>query len=617
MRPRWHNLPQAIVDAVLVTLALYTAFLIRFEFSVPVEDWQLLQRFILAVVLIKIGTFFLNGLYDRMWRYFSIRELNVLIRSIVISSLVIVVLLYFIVRTDFPRSVIAIDAALTLLFIGGARFAVRSTYEGRKHRGILAGSKPVLVFGAGDAGEMIVREMLKHTDMDYDPVGFVDDDSGKRGKRIHGVEVLGTRDDIPHLVERYEVQEVIIAIPSAESVVIREALDLCDKANVTAKTLPGVFELIDGRVELSQIRDVNVEDLLGREPVKIDLIEAETYLKDATVLITGAGGSIGSELGRQIARFEPGQIILLDHNENGIYRLGVEFKTKFPEMDFKSVIGDIKDIGLLDQVFEELKPQVVFHAAAHKHVPLMEENPWSAVYNNVIGSKNMIEVADRHNIDRFVLISTDKAVDPTGIMGTTKRLSEMVLQSKAKSSTTRFMAVRFGNVIGSDASVAPIFRKQIEEGGPVTVTHPDIKRYFMSISEATQLVLQAGAIGGDGEILMLDMGEPVKIIDLARNLIRLSGLDPDKDIEIKIIGLRNGDEMSEDIVGHNEELIRTKQDKVFIVSSNGFDRDKFAQDLEKLEQLIFSNEEADRINERMSFMVPSYKVKTSLKSRSL
>lgn len=614
MRFKLHHIPQMLADAVLVAASLFIAFFIRFDLSAPSawprSDWNVFVGSLAAVVIVKLLVFFLNGLYDRMWRYVSIRELVVLFRAVVISSVVMVVLLFYIMRTGFPRSVVAIDAVLTLLFVGGARFGVRSFYELRRHRSVLESSKPVLVFGAGDAGEIIVREMLKHPDMEYDPVGFVDDDPAKLGRRIHGIEVLGSMKDIPHLVDKYEVEEVIVAIPSAPGRVIRDAVALCDEAGVSVKTLPGVFELIDGRVELSEIRDVRVEDLLGREPVKIDLTGTAHYLKDAVVLVTGAAGSIGSELCRQIARFQPKRLIMFDHNENDTYYLAVEFKAKHPELDCVTVIGDIKDEGFLEYTFARFKPQVVFHAAAHKHVPLMQENLSSAVANNVTGSRNLIEAADRHGVERFVLISTDKAVDPTGIMGTTKRIAEMVMQVKAPASATKFMAVRFGNVIGSNGSVATIFKKQIEQGGPVTVTHPDATRFFMSVTEATQLVLQAGAIGGHGEIFLLDMGEPVKIIDLARNLIRLSGFEPDTDIPIKIVGLRSGDELTEDLVGKHEELVKTVQEKVFVVKNGTFSTGPFLGDLAELEKLAALHDAA-KINRQMERMIPTYKATPS------
>jgi FlaA1/EpsC-like NDP-sugar epimerase len=603
---RLNHLPQIIFDAVVLLLSLYASFLIRFEGSIPANDLRLFRNAVGIIVLTQLLVFFVSGLYDRMWRYVSTRELRVLALDVIISSALVVIPLYYVTRSGFPRSVLAINALLTILLVGGARFGARYIYELQKHRSVLAESKPVLLFGAGDSGEVILREMLKHPEVTYDPVGFVDDDPAKKGRRIHGVQVLGTHKDIPELVEKHEVEEVIIAIPSAPSSVIRDVVEICDAAGVKCKTLPGVFELIDGTVDLNQIRDINVEDLLGREPVKIDVGEAEAYLKGSVVLVTGGGGSIGSELCRPIARYRPERLIILDHNENDTYYLMLEFRKEFPALNLSVVIGDIKDRPLLENLFEKFKPQIVFHAAAHKHVPLMQENITAAVGNNISGSKNLIETAEKYGAARFVLISTDKAVDPTGIMGTTKRIAEMVMQVCCQNSKTKFMAVRFGNVIGSNGSVAPIFRKQIEAGGPVTVTHPEATRYFMSVSEATKLVLQAGAIGEGGEVFLLDMGEPVKIIDLARNLIRLSGLRPDVDIKIEFTGLRQGDEITEDLIGVKETVVKTKQDKVLIVQDGGFDHKSFPNDLELLEKLV-AKHDVSGINVQMAKMVPTYR----------
>lgn len=606
MKFRLSHLPQILFDAVVLTFALYASFLIRFEGNIPVNDLRLFRNAVGIIVVTQLLVFFVSGLYDRMWRYVSTRELRVLAFDVIISSALVVIPLYYFTLSGFPRSVLIINGLLTIIVVGGARFGARYIYELQKHRSVLAESKPVLIFGAGDSGETIVREMLKHPESAYDPVGFVDDDSAKLGRRIHGVQVLGTHKDIPDLTDKHEVEEVIIAIPSASSSVIRDVVDICEAAGVKCKTLPGVFELIDGTVDLNQIRDINVEDLLGREPVKIDVGEAEAYLKDSVVLVTGGAGSIGSELCRQIARYQPEKLIILDHNENDTYYLLLELRSKNPELDLSVIIGDIKDRPALEHIFTKFSPKVVFHVAAHKHVPLMQENITAAVSNNVSGSKNLIEMAEKHGIERFVLISTDKAVDPTGIMGTTKRIAEMVMQSCCRDSKTKFMAVRFGNVIGSNGSVAPIFRKQIEAGGPVTVTHPEATRYFMSVSEATKLVLQAGAIGQGGEVFLLDMGEPVKIVDLARNLIRLSGLRPDIDIKIEFTGLREGDEITEDLVGVKETVIKTKQDKILIVQDGAFNYSSFHNDLDNLEKLV-AKHDVIGINAQMAKMVPTYK----------
>ncbi len=608
MKFRLSHLPQILFDAAILALSLYVSFQLRFEGAIPASDWQLFTSGVLVIVLIKLSVFFVSGLYDRMWRYVSTRELRVLALDVLVATAISVISLYFLSRSAFPRSVLVIDALLTVMLIGGARFFVRYVYELQKHRSIMAESVPAIIFGAGDSGEVIVREMLKHPEVKYDPIGFVDDDPAKQGRRIHGVQVLGTHRDIPRLAAKHEVEEVVIAIPSAASSVIRDVVAICDDAGVRCKTLPGMFELIDGTVDLNQIRDINVEDLLGREPVKIDVAEAEAYLRQAVVLVTGGAGSIGSELCRQIVRFNPKQLIILDHNENDTYYLYLELAKRYPDLNLKIVIGDIKDASLLDYTFRKYKPDVIFHAAAHKHVPLMQENITAAVSNNVLGSRNLMVAAEEHGVKRFVLISTDKAVDPTGIMGTTKRIAEMAMQSRCRDTAcqTAFMAVRFGNVIGSNGSVAPIFRKQIEAGGPVTVTHPEATRYFMSIPEAVKLVLQAGAIGQGGEVFLLDMGEPVKIVDLARNLIRLSGLRPDVDIKIEFTGLRQGEEITEDLVGVEETVAATKQDKVLVVQDGGFDYGVFGGQLAALEDLALRHD-VTGLDTQMRLMVPTYK----------
>jgi FlaA1/EpsC-like NDP-sugar epimerase len=606
---RLSHLPQILFDAAVLALSLYLSFQLRFEGAIPGSDWQLFTSSIIIIVLIKLIVFFVSGLYDRMWRYVSTRELRVLALDVLIATALSVIPLYYISRSAFPRSVLIIDALLTVLLVGGARFFVRYVYELQKHRSVLAESIPALIFGAGDSGEVIVREMLKHPEVKYDPIGFVDDDPAKQGRRIHGVQVLGTHRDIPRLAAKHEVEEVVIAIPSAPSSVIRDVVAICDEAGVKCKTLPGVFELIDGTVDLNQIRDINVEDLLGREPVKIDVAEARGYLKDAVVLVTGGAGSIGSELCRQIVRFNPKQLIILDHNENDTYYLYLELSQRYSDLNLTIVIGDIKDAGLLDYTFGKYRPDVIFHAAAHKHVPFMQENITAAVSNNILGSRNLMAAAEEHGVKRFVLISTDKAVDPTGIMGTTKRIAEMAMQSRCrdKACRTTFMAVRFGNVIGSNGSVAPIFRKQIEAGGPVTVTHPEATRYFMSVPEAVKLVLQAGAIGQGGEVFLLDMGDPVKIVDLARNLIRLSGLRPDIDIKIEFTGLRQGEEITEDLVGVKETVSATKQEKVLAVQDGGFDYAAFGGQLQELEALA-NRHDIPGLNAQMHAIVPTYKM---------
>lgn len=603
---RWHHIPQILADIVLIAAALVVSFLIRFEGSVPPADLEILRNSILAIVLIKIGAFYFSGLYERMWRYASMKELMTLLKAVLISSLAMVILLFYIQRTGFPRSVVVIDAVLTILFVGGARFAVRTVYETRRHRSVLAGSKPVLIFGAGDAGEIIAREMFKHPDMEYDPVGFVDDNPTKQGMRIHGLQVLGTRQDISRLVDKHEVDEVIIAIPSAPSTVIREVVSTCDQAKVKCKTLPGVFELISGSVGLSEIRDVRVEDLLGRESVKMDLDEIASYLTGEVVLVTGAGGSIGAELCRQIAQFKPESIVALDQAGGGLTDAKQRLSKEFPDVPVIPLIVNIQDAADVGFVFERYHPTVVFHSAAHKHVPLMELNPVPAIKTNIFGTIDLAKIADKHGAKKFVFISSHKAINPTTVMGVSKRVAELFFRALGKRSKTCFVAVRFANVFGTQGGVLSLFQEQIAKGGPITVTHPDMSRYFMTTAEACQLVIEAAASGHGGEIFMLDMGEPVKIVDLAKNLIKLSGLEPEADIPIKFVGLREGDEIEEPLVAEDEKLVKTEHEKVFIVEEKPFNEEEFLKDLEELRRFT-ENHQVEAIEKKLNEIIPTYK----------
>jgi FlaA1/EpsC-like NDP-sugar epimerase len=466
--------------------------------------------------------------------------------------------------------------------------------------------KRVLIVGAGAAGEMIAREMINAKKRIYQPVGFIDDDPRKLNSRMHGVRVLGRINDIGEMIKGANIEEIVIAIPSASGKIIRDIISKCEKTEVKIKTVPELHKILTGEVTIKNIRDVKPEDLLGRETVEIDTEDIGAFIRDKVVLITGAAGTIGSELSRQIVKFNPKQVILYDLNENNVYFLEIELKANYSYFKFKTVIGDIKDIGLLKSTFSRYRPQIVFHAAAHKHVPLMEGNPVAAVKNNILGTRNLIYASEHYMVERFVMISTDKAVNPTSIMGVSKRIAEMIVQTKAKTARTKFMAVRFGNVIGSSGSVIPIFKQQIENGKPITVTHPEVKRFFMAVSEAAQLVMQAGAIGKGGEVLILDMGEQIKILDLAKNLITLSGLKPDEDVEIKFIGLRPGEKMYEETLLDIEHDKATKHDKIYIAQPDSFDPIQLRKDIKALERLANLMDE-DKIIEKIKEMVPSYK----------
>ena len=475
----------------------------------------------------------------------------------------------------YSRAVFAIDGVLTFLLIGGLRMTIRTyfNYYGdvRKPADSFPKihSKKVLIIGAGDAGEKILREIIENYQLHYKVVGFIDDDPEKRGRSIHGVTVIG---DVVHLVqvlENEEVEEILIAVPSATGEQIRRIVETCRNCDVSYKIVPGIGELIDGKVSVKVLRDISYEDLLGRPPVSLEVSVIRHYLDGKTVLITGCGGSIGSELCRQVIKFQPSFVIMLDASEENLFKIQTELQNEKYFQHYTAILGHVQNQHLLDDIFKKYKPQVVFHAAAYKHVPMLEKNPWEAVFNNILGSRMVMETSLRYGVERFVLVSTDKAVRPTNVMGTSKRITELIMQS-LQGNGTKFMAVRFGNVVGSSGSVIPLFRRQIEQGGPVTVTHPEVNRYFMTIPEASQLILQAGAMGEGGEIFILKMGTPVKIADMARDLIRLSGKEPDVDIKIVFTGLREGEKLYEELITVGEDILPTKHEKVMVLRSNGY-----------------------------------------------
>ncbi len=427
--------------------------------------------------------------------------------------------------------------------------------------------KRILIVGAGDAGEKILREIIENDHLPYSVVGFIDDDPKKHGRSIHGIPVLGSLNELARIVEDEEVKEILIAIPSATGDQIRRIVDICKTCQIAYKTLPGIGEIIDGRVSIKALRDVNYEDLLGRSPVQLDMGEIRGYLDGKVVLVSGCGGSIGAELCRQIVRFRPRMLILVDASEANLFHIEMELHGELEGDRCRAVLGRVQDEKLMASVFQKYRPQVVFHAAAYKHVPMLEKNPWEAVVNNIIGSRVIMEMARRHEAERFVLVSTDKAVRPTNVMGASKRVTELLLHT-LQGTGTRFMAVRFGNVVGSSGSVIPVFRNQIEQGGPVTVTHPEVRRFFMTIPEAAQLILQAGGMGQGGEIFILKMGTPVKIVDMARDLIRLSGREPDRDVKITFTGLRDGEKLYEELITVGEGIVSTKHEKIMVLRTD-------------------------------------------------
>lgn len=576
----------SLIDILIVSMAPFLAVLLRFEGSLPDVYVGILIRYMPLIVVSRLVVFYFAGLYNRMWRYASIRELVAIMGAVSISSLVLVVLMNVVSDSGLPRSIHVLSWVMGIILVGASRFAIRLyAYYVRRYVGQKAVQelRNVLIIGAGDAGEMIAKELDKRLQSEYHLVGFVDDDIYKKGKMLHGAKVLGSRERIQEFVAQYNVDEIIIAMPSLGGGTVREIVEICRATQCELKTLPGMYELIDGKVGVQQLRSVQVEDLLCREPVKLAVEDIAAYLTGKRVLVTGAGGSIGSELCRQICKMKPEQLVLLGKGENSIYEIHQELKRTQPELATVPVIADVRDAQRVQTVFGEFQPQVVFHAAAHKHVPLMEAYPVEAVQNNIFGTKNVAEAADRNHSEIFIMISTDKAVNPTSVMGATKRVAEMVVQSMNEKSRTRYAAVRFGNVLGSRGSVVPLFKKQIASGGPVTITDPKMTRYFMTIPEASQLVLQAGALAAGGEVFVLDMGKPVKILDMAEDLIRLSGMEPYKDIDIAFCGLRPGEKLFEELLTAEEGTEATKHEKIFVAGLNSVSGKNLSEVLDSLQ----------------------------------
>ncbi len=602
-------------DIILLVLAAYLSYVLRLETFDLTGYWTGFVFFAGLVSLIISLVFRWAGVYARYWRYASVEELLLLIGSVTVAVVLAggiglgTVCLLPGLPDDFvlPRSVPLIFLLLALAATAGPRLAVRSAvrYEHRNQNS--DHSSPVLVMGAGDAGAMIVREMQANPGLGLVPVGLLDDNRAKVGMTIHGVLVRGTREDIPRLVYEEQIDELIIAMPTAPGRAIREVVAICQEAGVACKTVPGIYELISGQVSVRQVREVRIEDLLRRDPVRIDGTEAGRYLTEAMVLVTGAGGSIGSELCRQIASCHPRQLLLLGHGENSVYHILLELREKFPRLAVQPLIADVRDYERLTAIFSRYRPEVIFHAAAHKHVPLMETNVAEAVMNNVFGTRGLLWAAGVYGVARFVLVSTDKAVNPVNVMGATKRLAELLVQDAARRTKRAYVVVRFGNVLGSRGSVVPLFQHQIAAGGPVTVTHPEMQRYFMTIPEAVQLVIQAAALGHGGEIFVLDMGEQVRVIDLATELIRLSGLEAGRDIEIIFTGPRPGEKLSESLFAEGEEPRPTQHEKILVAyGNNTWDSETLSRHLQELEVLA-REEEAARIRAKMQDIVPEYR----------
>ncbi len=569
-------------DMSLVCAALALAFLLRFDFSIPVDEQAVFWDCLLVVAVLQPLTFAALGFYRSLWSYASLRDAVAILRGVSLAALLSVfAVVYMRPFAPIPRSIFILDWFFLFGLICSSRLAWRMYRENFVKPRTNMGAKTLIV-GAGEAGSLLLKEIHRQPVASYNVIGFVDDDPAKKGMWLHGVPVLGSIRHLPALVGEHGIEDVIIAMPSANKSVIRKVPDICRRARVRFKTLPSIAELIDGTLSISQIKDVEIEDLLGRDPVVLDEQGIANYLTGKKVLVTGAAGSIGSEICRQVARFSPLKLILFDNAETPLYHIEKELAAAFPHLRIVPVIGDVKDGAKVATVFNEFLPEVVFHAAAYKHVPLMEYNPVEAITNNIYGTKVMADVARRFGIRDFVMISTDKAVNPTNVMGASKRVAELYVQALAERSATRFATVRFGNVLGSNGSVIPMFKEQIKSGGPLTVTDPEVRRYFMTIPEASQLVLQAGCLCSGGEIFVLDMGEPVHIVKLAEELIRLSGLVPYEDIDITFTGLRPGEKLFEEIILEGEGIMPTAHEKIKVLSSVHHDPLWLTDEMEKL-----------------------------------
>ena len=579
-----------VSDIILLSISYISAYYLRYEAILGKWEQNIIKQTIVPVVLCKLIVFYLFNLYRGMWRYTSIVDMLNVVKAIVVSSSIIVSVILMISRFHgFSRSVFIIDAMFTLIFISGIRLMIRmflsksipavSTLKSKiKNKK----EKRIIIIGAGYAGEKVAREINDNPDMCYKIVGFVDDDLKKSGKHIHGNKVLGRIENIKEISKKMKVDELLIAIPSAPGKKIREIVEICKSTEIPFKTL------INGNVSIKRIRDISYKDLLRRPHVHLENLKIADFLKNKCIMITGAGGSIGSELCRQVCRYLPSLIILFDSSEANLYSIEMELKHNIPDVKHVAILGRVQDELLVDRVISKYKPDVIFHAAAYKHVPLVERNPWEAIFTNIVGTNTIVKAAIKHQIKRFVLVSTDKAVRPTNVMGASKRVTEKIIHSQ-QSGMTKFMAVRFGNVIGSSGSVIPLFRQQIEKGGPVTITHPEITRFFMTIEEAALLILQAFTMGEGGEIFILEMGTPVKIVDIAKDLIRLSGKE--NDIDIIFTGLRPGEKLYEELITVGEGIVKTTHEKILVLkngnlNSNEIENKKNSVKEENIDSII-------------------------------
>ncbi len=617
-----HRLWQVGVDGVFITFAWFAAFLLRLGWPVNHPYDRFIQpRVFVIVVVLKLAIFILLGFYTRWWRYVSTRDIWSVARGVTIACIVADLVVYFSRITPrvvyFPRSAAVIDWLLLLALVTGSRAVARTVIERPKAGDRLARGKEIIIAGAGDAASVTLRELYKYRNLGYTPIGLVDDDPRKQHLRMHGVKVLGTIADLPRLLRDNRPDEVLIAMPSASGPARQRIVEMCREAKVPVKTLPGLYELFSGELT-TQIRPVQVEDVLGREQVEVNFEQVAGYIAGQTVVVTGAGGSIGSELCRQIARVGPEKLLLVERGENPLFEIDRELRQDRGFEDCVAVLADAGDAEKMRPLFEQYKPQVVFHAAAFKHVPLMELNPLESVRNNPLATRSLAQVARDTHVERFVLISTDKAVEPQTVMGQSKALCEWVIEALGaqKENGTKFMAVRFGNVLGSSGSVIPIFKRQIEKGGPVTVTDPEMTRYFMTIPEAVSLVVQAGGMGASGQVFVLDMGRPIRILDLAQNMIRLSGKEPGRDIEIAISGIRPGEKLHEELWGGHETVSPTEHPKIRKLTCPTIDPKWLDDELAALSALVAAGD-AKGVSKRLAKVarnaqrLPGKKAKTA------
>jgi FlaA1/EpsC-like NDP-sugar epimerase len=588
---------QVGVDAVLLSAAYALAYVLRFDDGIPARYEDLLASTIVFAVAMKLVIFALFGLYSKLWRFVDQRDFESIVKAVVVSSFVLIAALFLLSleRTDPPRGVIALDFLLTLAFITGSRFVVRGLFE-RPARGPLLerAAREVLIVGAGNGGQQVAGELRRNPGLQSAPIGYVDDDPRKQGMRIGGHKVLGTTSDLPRVLDDTEPDEVIIAIPSAPGILRQRVVTACRERGILVRTLPTTFELLSGGVNLMrQVREVRVEDVLGREPVRVEIDRVGAYLRGRVVLVTGAGGSIGAELCRQIGRVGPKRLVLVENAENALFEVRRELEEERHFTRAAPVLADCKDATRMGEVFDEHRPSVVFHAAAYKHVPLMEENPVEAVRNNAVATRIVAAAAGGAGVELFLLVSTDKAVSPATVMGASKALAEWAVEAaQNRWKATRYASVRFGNVLGSSGSVVPIFRRQIQQGGPVTVTDPKMTRYFMTIPEAVQLIIRSGELTTGGEVFVLEMGDPVKIVELARNMIRLAGYEPDVDIALEMIGRRPGEKLHEELFNPGERPQPTPAERIVSAVQQPLDPEWVEGAFARIEELVYAGDAA-------------------------